>query len=74
MFIKTVLEAAFGFPNQGWPGGVVVYQYTRKKSRQNTQKYPKLIQIYPKLIEALYTVYLKLVFSEASAYLVVLPF
>ena len=37
-----------------------------KKIRQNTQKYPKLIQIYPKLIEALYTVYLELVVSEAS--------
>ena len=35
---------------------------------------PKFIQIYPKLIKALYTVYLKLVVSEASTYLVVLPF
>ena len=29
-------------------GGVVVYQYA-EKIRQNTQKYPKFIQIYPKL-------------------------
>ena len=43
--------------------GIPVYP---KKIRQNTQKYAKFIQIYPKLIEALYTVYLKLVVSEAS--------
>ena len=43
--------------------GIPVYP---KKIRQKTQKYPKFIQIYPKLIEALYTVYLKLVVSEAS--------
>ena len=37
-------------------GGVVVYQYTRKKIHQNTQKYPKFIQIYPKLYPSiLYT-------------------
>ena len=28
---------------------------------QNTQKFPKFLQMYPKLIEALYTVYPKLV-------------
>ena len=43
--------------------GIPVYP---KKIRQNTKKYPKFIQIYPKLIKALYTVYLKLVVSEAS--------
>ena len=31
--------------------GIAVYP---KKIRQNTQKYPKFIQIYPKLMEALY--------------------
>ena len=40
--------------------GIPVYP---KKIRQNTQKYPRFIQINPKLIEALYTVYLKLVVS-----------
>ena len=33
-------------------GGVLEYQYTRKKNRQNTPKYPKFLQIYPKIIEA----------------------
>ena len=42
---------------QGWPGGggsgIPVYS---KKIRQNTQKYPKFIQIYPKLYQGiLYT-------------------
>ena len=40
--------------------GIPVYP---QKIRQNTPKYPKFIQMYPKLIEALYTVYLKLVVS-----------
>ena len=35
--------------------GIPVYP---QKIRRNTQKYPKFIQIYPKLMEALYTVYL----------------
>ena len=37
--------------NQGRPVGVVEYQYTRKKNRQNTPKYPKFLQIYPKIIK-----------------------
>ena len=60
--------------NQGRPGGVVEYQYTRKKNRQNTPKYPKFLQIYPKIIEALNTLYPKLEVSETNTYLVVLPF
>ena len=50
--------------------GVVEYQYTRKKST----KYPKIPQIYPKIIEALNTLYPKLEVSETNTYLVVLPF
>ena len=30
-------------------GGVVEYQYARKKSRQNTPKYPKIPQIPPNI-------------------------
>ena len=44
-------------------GGSVIPIYT-KKNRQNTQKYPKFIQMYVKLMEALYTVYLK--FKESD--------
>ena len=35
-----------------------------EKNRQNTPKYPKFLQIYPKLIEALNTLYPKLEVSE----------
>ena len=45
----------------GGGGGIPVYP---KKIRQNTQKYPKFIQIHPKVMEALYTVYLK--FKESD--------
>ena len=61
-------------PGQGRPGGIVEYQYTWKKNRQNTPKYPKFLQIYPKIIEALNTLYPKLEVSETNTYLVVLPF
>ena len=53
--------------DQGRPGGQWYTSIPEKNS-------PKFIQIYPKLVKALYTVYLKLVVSEASTYLVVLPF
>ena len=39
---------------------VVENQYTRK----NSPKYPNFIQVYPKLMEALYNVYLK--FKESD--------
>ena len=45
-----------------------------EKNRQNTPKYPKFLQIYPKIIEALNTLYPKLEVSETNTYLVVLPF
>ena len=49
------------------------YQYTRKKSTKYP-KIPKFLQIYPKIIEALNTLYPKLEVSETNTYLVVLPF
>ena len=58
--VRTIVRSV----NQGRPGGVVEYQYTRKKNRQNTPKYPKFLQIYPKIIEALNTLYLK--FKESD--------
>ena len=55
-----------------WRGsGIPIYP---KKNRQNTPKYPKFLQIYPKIIEALNTLYPKLEVSETNTYLVVLPF
>ena len=51
--------------------GIPIYP---KKNRQNTPKYPKFLQIYPKIIEALNTLYPKLEVSETNTYLVVLPF
>ena len=44
-----------------------------KKIRQNTQKYPNFLPIYPKLIEALYTVYPELVVATQALILFVLP-
>ena len=41
--------------------GIPIYS---KKNRQNTPKYPKFLQIYPKIIEALNTLYLK--FKESD--------
>ena len=41
--------------------GIPIYP---KKNRQNTPKYPKFLQIYPKIIEALNTLYLK--FKESD--------
>ena len=65
-------------PDQGRPGvrvrqgsGIPIYP---KKNRQNTPKYPKFLQIYPKIIEALNTLYPKLEVSETNTSLVVLPF
>ena len=44
--VEDVGRGSFLFPTyQGRPGGVVY----PKKIRQNTQKYPKFIQMYPKL-------------------------
>ena len=65
------------FPWYLWTGsarggsGIPIYP---KKNRQNTPKYPKFLQIYPKIIEALNTLYPKLEVSETNTYLVVLPF
>ena len=53
------LNTALYYPGSVRGGsGIPVYP---KKFAKNTQKCPKFIQIYPKLIETLYTVYLKLV-------------
>ena len=41
--------------------GIPIYP---KKNRQNTPKYPKFLQIYPKIIKALNTLYLK--FKESD--------
>ena len=52
---------------QGRPGGVVEYQYTRKKIDkipQNTPKYPQIPLNIPKIIEALNTLNLK--FKESD--------
>ena len=46
--VSLPLSLSQGRPG-GEGGGVVIYQYTRKKIRQNIQKYLKFIQIYPKL-------------------------
>ena len=51
--------------------GIPIYP---KKNRQNTPKYPKFLQIYPKIIEALNTLYPKLEVNETNTNLVVLPF
>ena len=59
-----------GMQESGSARGLVEYQYTRKKST----KYPKFLQIYPKIIKALNTLYPKLEVSETNTYLVVLPF
>ena len=48
--------------------GIPIYP---EKNQQNT---PKFLQIYPKIIEALNTLYPKLEVSETNTYLVVLPF
>ena len=53
-------------------GGIGIPIYP-KKNRQNTPKYLKFLQIYPKIIEALNTLYPKLEVSETNTYLVVLP-
>ena len=53
-------------------GGIGIPIYP-KTNRQNTPKYPKFLQIYPKIIEALNTLYPKLEVSETNTYLVVLP-
>ena len=60
--------------NQGRPGGGSGIPIYPKKNRQNTLKYPKFLQIYPKIIEALNNLYPKLEVSETNTYLVVLPF
>ena len=57
----------------GGEGELVEYQYTRKKSTKYP-KIPKFLQIYPKIIEALNTLYPKLEVSETNTYVVVLPF
>ena len=49
---------------QGRPGGGSGIPIYPKKNRQNTPKYPKFLQIYPKIIEALNTLYLK--FKESD--------
>ena len=49
--------------NQGRPGRVVVYQYTRKKNRQNTPKIPKIHPKIPQIIPR-YTLHLK--FKESD--------
>ena len=59
--IRVGQEGGGGAGVGGECSGIPVYP---KKIRQNTQKYPKFIQIYPKLMEALYTVYLE--FKESD--------
>ena len=60
--------------SQGRPGGVVEYQYTRKKIDKIPQNTPNSSKYTQKLIEALNTLYPKLEVSETNTYLVVLPF
>ena len=67
----TVRIDGQGRPGGGGGGiGIPIYP---KKNRQNTPKYPKFLQIYPKIIESLNTLYPKLEVSETNTYLVVLP-
>ena len=63
-----------GRPGGGGGGGGSGIPIYPKKNRQNTPKYPKFLQIYPKVIEALNTLYQKLDVSETNTYLVVLLF
>ena len=55
----TVFTGKKKASDQGWPGGVVVYQYTRKKFA----KIPKIHPNIPK-IKGRYTLYLK--FKESD--------
>ena len=71
LFTATELSSCIESGSARGGSGIPIYP---KKNRQNTPKYPKFLQIYPKIIEALNTLYPKLEVSETNTYLVVLPF
>ena len=73
IWLATVSHYVRGHISGSARGGSGIPIYP-KKNRQNTPKYPKFLQIYPKIIEALNTLYPKLEVSETNTYLVVLPF
>ena len=61
---KTYTDFSFSFSGSARGGsGIPVYP---KKIRQNTQKYPKFLPIYPQLIEGLNTVDPKLVVAKQA--------
>ena len=74
IYESSAIMAKSGSARGGGGGGGSGIPIYPKKNRQNTPKYPKFLQIYQKIIEALNTLYPKSEVSETNTYLVVFLF